>query len=643
MAPSRRSGNNDNNNNENPSIAAIIAQQLQTLLPQIVTQVTNNVNNANNGKEYDGKGGAIALTRWIEKMENVIDNSGCAENQKVKVASIHRVISQRTVGSKKGNCSVNAFRMSNNLKVCYECRNNWSNGNQVRGRAYKVNVNVMEAVQDPNVVTGYLIRVADDEGEHESSLCLVLELLSEERSLYAKDFQVRVQVAKGALSWSTHLLIRKVNHVDPSKIEASGSGSQFALKTWRHYLYGTKSVIYTDHKSLQHIFDQKELNMRQRRWVELFSDYECEIRYHTVKAKHQRPSGLLQQLEIPEWKEDYSTEKLAKIYIDEIVARHGVPVSIISDRDGRFTSHVAGNVDCAKSLGRETTDKVVLIKEKLKAARDRQNSYADNRRKPLEFEVGDRLMLKVSPWKGVILFGKKGKLSTRDTSEFGYSIQNEYAYSVGSDEYAYSVGSDGVDVRTYLLGGAIDSSEANGIIRDPKLELVNSCFTFDLVPLSYESVDLVVGENWLLRHKAEMVCHEKVVKMPWSCKLRVGSNGNLLWEASILLGRNKGCVMDMLKFTAMPFGLTNAPAVFMELMSQAHEDDRGVSKGREDVREVFQQCGSGAKRKLSRCGRNQMGKEPILALPEGADNFVVYYDARSKDWKHDWKKGEGIA
>ncbi|GJU90684.1 hypothetical protein Tco_1303107 [Tanacetum coccineum] len=92
-------GNNNNNNEENPDIAAIIAQQLQTILPQIITQVTNNVNNANGGngrnngctykgfmacnpKEYDGKGGAIALTRWIEKMENVIDNSGCAENQK---------------------------------------------------------------------------------------------------------------------------------------------------------------------------------------------------------------------------------------------------------------------------------------------------------------------------------------------------------------------------------------------------------------------------------------------------------------------------------------------------------------------------------------------------------------------------------
>ncbi|GJW71442.1 hypothetical protein Tco_0128359 [Tanacetum coccineum] len=219
-----------------------------------------------------------------------------------------------------------------------------------------------------------------------------------------------------------------------------------------------------------------------------------------------------------------------------------------------------------------------------------------------------------------------------------------------------------VDVMTYLLGGAIDGSEANGIIRDPKLELESSRFTFDLVPLSYESVDVVVGENWLLRHKAEMVCHEKVVKMPcvpkelvgftprrrigfrmelvqgatpicegscrltslerqevWndcrSCKVRVGSNGNLLWEASVLLGRKKGGVRV------------------------AREDDRGVTEGREDVREVFQQRGSGAKRKLSRCGRNQIGNEPILALPEGADDFVVYYDARSKDLEACLEKG----
>ncbi|GJT44560.1 putative reverse transcriptase domain-containing protein [Tanacetum coccineum] len=88
----------------------------------------------------------------------------------------------------------------------------------------------------------------------------------------------------------------------------------FALKMWRHYLYGTKCVVFTDHKSLQHILDQKELNMRQRRWLELLSDYDCEIRYHPGKAKvvadalsrkerkYQKPLDLLVQPEIPQWK-----------------------------------------------------------------------------------------------------------------------------------------------------------------------------------------------------------------------------------------------------------------------------------------------------------------------------------------------------
>ncbi|GJT70994.1 putative reverse transcriptase domain-containing protein [Tanacetum coccineum] len=199
-------------------------------------------------------------------------------------------------------------------------------------------------------------------------------------------------------------------------------------------------------------------------------------------------------------REDYSMEKLERLYIGEIVARHGVHVSIISDRDGQFTSHFwrtlqkdlgtrldistahhpqtdgqsertihtledmlrvcviyfGGSWDVHLPLAefpynnsyhsiiryapfealygrkcrspvlwakiresklirpelmQETIDKVVLIKEKLKVARDRQKSYADNRRKPLEFEIGDRVLLKVSPWKGVIRFGKKGKLA----------------------------------------------------------------------------------------------------------------------------------------------------------------------------------------------------------------------------------------
>ncbi|GJY76637.1 putative reverse transcriptase domain-containing protein [Tanacetum coccineum] len=206
-------------------------------------------------------------------------------------------------------------------------------------------------------------------------------------------------------------------------------------------------------------------------------------------------------------RKDYSMEKLARLYIDEIVARHEVPVSIISNQDERFTSHFwqtsqkalgtrldtsttyqpqtdgqsertiqtlvdmlrayvidfggswdvhlllaefsynnsyHSSIRCASfeelygkkcrspvlwaeirenrlsgpKLVQETTDKVVLIKEKLKAAIDLQNSYADNRRKPLEFEIGDQVLLKVSPWKGVIRFGKKGKLAPRYVGPF---------------------------------------------------------------------------------------------------------------------------------------------------------------------------------------------------------------------------------
>ncbi|GAV84963.1 hypothetical protein CFOL_v3_28404, partial [Cephalotus follicularis] len=58
----------------------------------------------------------------------------------------------------------------------------------------------------------------------------------------------------------------------------------FALKIWRHYLYGAKCEIFTDHKSLKYIFTQKELNMRQRRWLELIKDYDCTIQYHPGKA-----------------------------------------------------------------------------------------------------------------------------------------------------------------------------------------------------------------------------------------------------------------------------------------------------------------------------------------------------------------------
>nr|GEU99730.1 reverse transcriptase domain-containing protein [Tanacetum cinerariifolium] len=128
-------------------------------------------------------------------------------------------------------------------------------------------------------------------------------------------------------------------------------------------------------------------------------------------ASHKGLGAVLMQRE----KENDSMEKLTRQYLKEVVSRHGVSVLIISDRDERFTRKCRSPV-CWAEVGdpqftgleiiQETTEKIFQIKKQIQAARDRQKSYADKRRKPLEFQVEDRVTLKVSPWKGVIRFEK---------------------------------------------------------------------------------------------------------------------------------------------------------------------------------------------------------------------------------------------
>ncbi|GJT99522.1 putative reverse transcriptase domain-containing protein [Tanacetum coccineum] len=99
-------------------------------------------------------------------------------------------------------------------------------------------------------------------------------------------------------------------------------------------------------------------------------------------------------------------ETLTRLYLKEIVSRHGVSISIISDRDNHFTSRFWQSMQSALGTQLDMT------------VRDWQWSYANVRRKPLEFQVGDCVMLKVSPWKGVIRFGKGGKLNRRYIGPF---------------------------------------------------------------------------------------------------------------------------------------------------------------------------------------------------------------------------------
>nr|GEX12823.1 hypothetical protein [Tanacetum cinerariifolium] len=310
----------------------------------------------------------------------------------------------------------------------------------------------------------------------------------------------------------------------------------FTLKIWRHYLYGTKCMVFTDHKSLQHIFNQKELNMRQRCWLEMLSDYDCEIHYHTGKEnniKNEAVGGMLiekskdlqklrtEKLEprangtlclnsrswLPcygdlrtvimheSYKSKYSIhpsyekvyqdmkklywwpnmkaniatyvskcltcakvkvehqrpsetnpmEKQVRMYLKEVVTWHGIPISIIYDRGLRFASNFwrslqkalgtsldmstfyhpqtdeqsertiqtlkdmlcACVIDFGKEIVQGTTENIIQIKQRIQAVHDRQKSYADLKCKPMEFQVGDSVMLKVLEKVGSVAYKHK--------------------------------------------------------------------------------------------------------------------------------------------------------------------------------------------------------------------------------------------
>ncbi|GJY15934.1 putative reverse transcriptase domain-containing protein [Tanacetum coccineum] len=124
-----------------------------------------------------------------------------------------------------------------------------------------------------------------NEEEHANHLRMILELLKKEKFVYAnfsKCLGAVLMQREKVIAYASRQL--KPNEENYTTHDLELGAVVFALKIWRHYLYGTKCTVFTDHKSLQHILHQKELNMRQRRWLELLADYDCEIRYHPGKA-----------------------------------------------------------------------------------------------------------------------------------------------------------------------------------------------------------------------------------------------------------------------------------------------------------------------------------------------------------------------
>ncbi|GJX12073.1 putative reverse transcriptase domain-containing protein [Tanacetum coccineum] len=162
-----------------------------------------------------------------------------------------------------------------------------------------------------------------------------------------------------------------------------------------------------------------------------------------VKAEHQRLSGLLVQPEIPQWNErtiqtledilracviDFGNGRVKHLPLVEFSYNNSYHASIKAAPFKALYGRKCRSPICWAEVGQvqltgieivqETTEKVIQIKQRMQAARDRQKSYADLKRKPMEFQVGDRVMLKVSPCKGVIRFGKRGKLNPRCVGPF---------------------------------------------------------------------------------------------------------------------------------------------------------------------------------------------------------------------------------
>nr|GEX70572.1 putative reverse transcriptase domain-containing protein [Tanacetum cinerariifolium] len=242
-----------------------------------------------------------------------------------------------------------------------------------------------------------------DKKEHEEHLKAILELLKKEKLGIHVDL-AKIESIKDWASPKTPTKIRQFLGLDAyyrsAPIMALPEGSEdfvvycdashkglelgsvvFALKIWRHYLYGTKCTVFTDHKSLQHILDQKELNMRQRCWLELLSDYDCDIRYHP--GKENVVADALSH-----------KERIEPLWVRALVMTIGLDLlkRILKAQIEALKPENLKNEDVGGMIRKD------IPKEKLEPHTD--GTLCLN----VEFEVRDSVMLKVSPWKGVVRF-----------------------------------------------------------------------------------------------------------------------------------------------------------------------------------------------------------------------------------------------
>ncbi|GJZ25313.1 putative reverse transcriptase domain-containing protein [Tanacetum coccineum] len=475
MAPSRQSGPN-NNNDENPDIAAIIAQQLQTILPQIVTKVTNNVNNANGGnggnggnnsctykgfmacnpKEYDGKGGAIALTRWIEKMENVIDNSGCAENQRVKYAASSFV----------------------NKALTW-----WNTQVQARGREAAIGMSWTDF-----------------------KALLVEEFCpSNEMEKLESEFWNHKMVGANHAGYTDrfHELAKLVPHLvtpESSRI--------------KRYIAGLAPEIRGMLRATQPTTIQSAI---LRAGILTDEAVSC----GTLTKGNEKRKGVEESSKQGGGRNDDKRAKVSKGFVAATTHRN---------------EYVGSLPRCAKCLAHHSKDRPCLVCFNCQ----KLGHIARNCHSPIKqvapinavrggyepgtcYECGSREHYRNTCPK--LNLAPVGALQDPNVVTGTFSLNHHYAtvlfdsgadFSFISTSFVSLLNAKSSFVNPGYLIEVADGKkvEVDRVIRNCKLELGTSLFTIDLIPLGHGSFDVIVGMDWLSEHKAEIVCHEKVVRIP---------------------------------------------------------------------------------------------------------------------------------
>ncbi|XP_070003493.1 uncharacterized protein [Nicotiana sylvestris] len=232
-----------------------------------------------------------------------------------------------------------------------------------------------------------------------------------------------------------------------------------AFKIWRHYLYGVSCKVYSDHCSLQHLFNQRDLNLRQHKWFELLKDYEITILYHLGKenmvvdalSRKAESMGSLTFISVEERPLALDiqslTNRLVRLDISKssrVLACVVAQSSLLKQIKARKLNDLhlmvlreTFEADEAKLYGidlvKDALEKIKLIQERLRTAQSRQKSYADRKAHDVSFMLGEKVLLKVSPMKGIMRFGKKGKLSPSFIGPFEVLKRvGEVAYELAS-------------------------------------------------------------------------------------------------------------------------------------------------------------------------------------------------------------------